>query len=181
MKGAGRVIVRYGVPLILGSAGLMAFLSQWEDGRTRQATVYLDPIAKVPTACNGITAATSPVPVVVGDYWSEAKCKQIARLVVENTQLSLLDCLERPVPQEVFDALSSHAHNFGVAQTCASRAVGLINAGRMEEGCDAIANGPDGAPVWSYVNGTYVRGLYRRRLAERQMCMRGVYQHRAPS
>ncbi len=152
----------------------MAFLHQWEDGGETQNVVYADPLAKVATACGGITPASSPVKVTVGDHWSDEKCQQITRWVVEGKQFGLLDCLTAPVSQLTFDALSSHAHNFGVAATCASRAVGLINERRYEEGCDAIAHKPNGDPAWSYVGTTYVRGLYKRRLAERQMCLRGV-------
>lgn len=168
------VIIRFGAPLVLASAGLLAFLAGWEDGPATQHVVYMDQLAKVPTACRGITGAASPVPVVVGDYWSADKCGQIARWVVEGKQFALAECLERAVPQQVFDALSSHGYNFGVAQTCTSRAMGLINAGRFAEGCDAIAHAPDGTPAWSYVDGKFVRGLYRRRLAERQMCLQGL-------
>jgi GH24 family phage-related lysozyme (muramidase) len=169
-----QTILRYGAPLVIASAGLLAFLTTWEDGDKPQPVVYADPLVGIPTACGGITKHTSPVPVVVGEYWSAAKCEEIKRMVVAGTQMRLIDCFTRPIPQKVFEAFSSHAHNFGDPSTCASRAVGLINAGRMEEGCDAIAHSPDGNPVWSYVGATYVRGLYRRRLAERQMCLLGL-------
>jgi hypothetical protein len=58
--------------------------------------------------------------------------------------------------------------------------VGLINAGRLLDGCNALAHAPDcKTPVWSYVtkpDGTkqFVRGLYNRRLAERDMCLSGT-------
>jgi GH24 family phage-related lysozyme (muramidase) len=169
-----QTILRYGAPLVIASAGVLGFIGFWEDGGRPQPIVYADPFVGIPTACGGITHHTSPVPVVVGEFWSQEKCEEIKRMVVAGTQLRLIDCITRPVPQKVFDALSSHAHNFGFPSTCASRAVGLINAGRMEEGCDAIAHSPDGNPVWSYVVTTYVRGLYRRRLGERQMCLTGL-------
>jgi lysozyme len=169
-----KVVVRFGVALTLASAGYLAFLSQWEgDGRTVKA----DTLASgLPTACYGVTKHTSPYPVVVGDVWSEARCIEVAQMVAEKTQLRLLDCFNVPISQNVFNAFSSHAHNFGVANTCASRAVGLINAGRTREGCDAIAHSPAGQPVWSYVTSPdgrkqFVRGLYNRRLAERELCL----------
>lgn len=162
--------------LTLGSVPLIEFLARWEG---RETTAYADRLAGgVPTVCAGLTNATSPMPVVTGDYWSEQACKDIERLVVMGTQLKLADCLKVAVAQPVFDALSSHAHNFGVASTCASRAVGLINTGRLREGCEAIAHSASGEPVWSYVtqNGRkqFVRGLYNRRLAERDLCLQGA-------
>ncbi|MDY0036731.1 MAG: hypothetical protein RBS05_12550 [Zoogloea oleivorans] len=162
--------------LALASPQLHDFLTRWEG---RENAVYPDMLANgLPTVCAGITKHTSPYPVVVGDYWSDEQCAEVERMVVSKAQMKLADCLKHPVSQPTFDALSSHAHNFGVPSTCASRAVGLINAGRVREGCEALAHGPGGAPVWSYVtqNGAkqFVRGLYIRRLAERDMCLRGA-------
>lgn len=180
---AKRVIIRYGVPLTLASASLLGFLHKWEDGgRDDEAarTVYADKLAGgLPTACRGITKAVSPYPVVVGDVWSQERCDEVAAMVVEKGQLSLADCLRVAVQQETFDALSDHAHHFGTPSTCASRAVGLINAGRIAEGCRALAHGPDGKPVWSYVrqpDGSlrFVQGLYNRQLDERDLCLRGA-------
>lgn len=173
-----------GVTLV--SVPLMRHISVAEDGGKRRP-VYADQLAGgLPTACLGITKHVSPYPVVVGEVWSEAKCMEVGARVVRRQQLALADCLDVVVPQPVFDALTSHAHNFGVPATCVSRAVGLINAGRLADGCDAIAHAPDGkTPVWSYVRTgkvlpdgkhelRYVQGLYNRRLVERAMCLRGV-------
>lgn len=172
--------------ITLASVPLMQHLSAAEDGGKRRP-VYADKLAGgLPTACLGITKHTSPYPVVVGEIWSEAKCMEVGALVVRKQQLALADCITRVVPQPVFDALTSHGHNLGIPNTCASRAVALINAGRLADGCDAIAHAPDGrTPVWSYVktdrllpDGKYemrfVQGLYNRRLVERAMCLRGI-------
>ena len=126
----------------------------------------------------GITRYTSPVPVVVGDYWSDARCAEVESLVVSKGQLALADCLtNQAIGQNTFDALSSHGHNVGTPSTCASRAVGLINAGRIAEGCRALAYAPDGSPVWAYVtlpNGLkqFVQGLHNRRIAEMELCLK---------
>lgn len=156
----------------------MKFLERWEG---RENIAYADKLAGgLPTVCAGLTKHTVNQPIIVGDYWSDEKCAEVERQVVSKTQLSLADCIRVPVTQPVFDALTSHAHNVGVANTCASRAVGLINQGRIAQGCDALAHGANGQPVWSYVtqNGSkkFVRGLYNRRLAERSMCLSGINQ-----
>jgi GH24 family phage-related lysozyme (muramidase) len=169
-------VTKFGVVLTLGSAGLLAFLGRWEGNVN---TVYADKLAAgLPTVCKGITKHVSPYPVVVGDYWSPERCDEVERMVTERTQLKLLDCFKVPINQSQFDAFTSHAHNFGVASTCASRAVGLTNAGRAMAGCDALSHAPDGRPVWSYVKGkdgkpVFVRGLYNRRKAETALCRRG--------
>ena len=163
--------------IALVSAGLMTFLGTWEGNG--QNVVYADNLARgLPTVCKGVTKHTSPVPVVVGEYWSDARCAEVEKLVVQKGQLTLADCLtNQQISQNTFDALSSHAHNVGTANTCASRAVGLINAGRIAEGCRAMAFAPDGSPVWSYVtlpNGRkqFVQGLHNRRIAEMELCLK---------
>lgn len=162
--------------LVLCSGTLTAFLGTWEG--TGQNVVYADKLAGgLPTVCMGITRYTSPEPVIVGDYWSDARCAEVEGLVVGKGQLQLADCLSNEaIGQNTFDALSSHAHNVGTASTCASRAVGLINAGRIAEGCKALAWASDGrTPVWSYVTNAqgkkvFVPGLHNRRRAEAGLC-----------
>src|SRR3546814_18338575 len=110
----------------------MNFLGKWEG--EGQNTVYPDRLAdNLPTVCKGITKHTSPYPVVLGDYWSDARCDAVEQLVVTKSQLKLADCLTNPaITQPIFEALTSHGHNFGVPATCATRAVGLINARSAE-------------------------------------------------
>ncbi|MGS1010139.1 lysozyme [Achromobacter anxifer] len=159
--------------LTLFSTDLQQFLGSWEgDG---QSVVYADKLAKgLPTVCKGITRHSSPYPVVVGDYWSPLRCAKVEHMVVRQAQLDLAACINVAISQPILDALSSHAHNFGAASTCASRAVGLINSGRVAEGCDALAHGPDGRPAWSFADGKFVQGLYNRRLSERDLCLSGL-------
>lgn len=162
--------------IALASASLLGFLGKWEG--EGQNVVYPDTLARgLPTVCKGITRHTSPYPVVIGDYWSDARCDQVEQLVIEKGQLALADCLtNQAIGQNTFDALSSHGHNFGVPSTCASRAVGLINAGRIQDGCKALAWAPDGkTPVWAFITDSkgqklFVRGLHARRLAEAELC-----------
>ena len=168
-------VTHRGGPLALVSVGLAAFLLFWEDGGRTSHTVYADRLAGgLPTACYGITRWTSPVPVVVGEVWSQEKCDDVFRGIVERTQRRLLECINVAVQQPVFDALTSHAHNFGVDDTCDSQAVVAINDGRIADGCDLIAQKPNGSPNWSYVAGVYYQGLQNRRQSERRLCLQGA-------
>ena len=173
-----KIATRGGAVVVLASAGLMGFLHQWEDGGKAQNVVYADKLAQgIPTACKGITKHVSPVPVVVGDYWSNEKCEEISKLVTSGTQIKLADCITGPITQNAFDAFSSHAHNFGVGTTCASRALGLINAGRFAEGCRSLSLREDGTPNWSFItqpNGSskFTQGLFNRRQAETALCLK---------
>lgn len=162
-----------GAAVMVGSPALMSFLGTWEG--ERQYTVYADKLAGgLPTVCKGITNYTSPYPVVLGDVWSAAKCEEVEFRVVEETQRALQKCIEYPVPQEVFDALTSHAHNFGWPSTCNSQTVKEINNGNIEKGCHLLSTKPDGSPNWSYAGGRYYQGLQNRRLGERDKCLSGL-------
>ena len=166
--------------LVLCSGALTAFLGTWEGNG--QNVVYSDNLARgLPTVCKGITKYTSPTPVVVGEYWSDARCAEVEQLVVEKGQLALADCLTNSaIGQKTFDALTSHSHNVGVPSTCASRSVALINAGHIAEGCKALVWAADGkTPVWAYVTDaagrkTFVPGLHARRLDESRLCAEGL-------
>jgi len=157
--------------LILFSDNLQSFLGRWEG--EGQNTVYADKLAGgLPTVCKGITKYTTKEPLIVGDYWSEEQCAKVEKIVVEKGQIGLADCITANVSQNTFDSLSSHGHNFGNSQTCSSRALGLINSGKLKEGCNALAHKPDGSPAWSYVGKQYYPGLYNRRLAEAALCIK---------
>ena len=163
--------------LSLFSSELQGFLDRWEG--KGQNVVYADRLAKgLPTVCRGITKYTSPDPVIVGEFWSAERCLEVERLVVEKGQLEIADCITvSPAPeQHVFDAFTSHGHNFGNATTCASRAMALLNQGKTAEACHALAWGPNGQKVWAYASGKYVQGLHNRRLAEEKLCLTGKYQ-----
>lgn len=162
--------------IALAGSSLTLFLGTWEGNG--QNVVYEDMLAQgLPTVCKGITWFTSPYPLVIGDFWSDERCAEVESLVIQQGQLELADCLtNQQIGQNTFDALSSHAHNLGTPNTCASRAVSLINAGRITEGCKGLAWGPDGkTPVWAYVTNAsgrkvFVPGLHNRRRAEARLC-----------
>ena len=189
----GKTVVRFGIPLVLGGAGYVAYLSSYEDGPTApngtprfKSVVYADHLAGgIPTACLGLTKSVSPVPVVLGDYWSDEQCWAVGSQVAAQGQAKVLACIKVPATQPILDAFSSHGHNFGEPSTCASRAMGLLNAKQYEQACDALAHAPDGSATWSYVKTgkrnargeweyRYVPGLYNRRLKERRTCLDGV-------
>lgn len=165
--------------LALASAGLISFLGLWE-GTDR--TVYADKLANgLPTACGGITKAVSPYPVIVGDVWSRERCDEVIGMVTAGTQLSMATCIKDTkklyITQNIFDAFTSHAHNFGWPSTCASQAMGFLNNGDYEKACRALSLTPDGKPNWSSVtmpdgSKKFVQGLYNRRRAETTLCLK---------
>ncbi len=168
-----KIATRGGAVVLAVTATVGAFLHKWEDGGQTRYVVYADKLAGgLPTACKGLTNAVSPYPVIVGEVWSQEKCDKAEAIVVEKTQVQLAKCITGRVTQNAFDALTSHAHNFGVGATCGSTAVKLINAGQLEAGCRAISRRPDGSPNWSNVGPVFYQGLLNRRLDETALCLR---------
>ena len=184
-KGDPVTIQHKGKLLVLATAATVAFLFSEEGGGDKaHEKVYADQIARgIPTACGGLTNATSPYPVIVGEVWSREKCDDAMGYVARNEQMTLLKCVKVSISQNTLTALTSHSHNFGVPNTCASKAVGLINLGRLKEGCEALARTPSGDPVWSFVwngkynaDGTktmvYYESLQKRRLRVAALCVK---------
>lgn len=159
-----------GATVLAASPALLGFLGVWEG--QGHYVVYADKLAGgLPTVCKGITHHTSQYPVVVGERWSADKCKAEEERIVIETQRQLQKCVTAAVPQSVFDALTSHAHNFGWPRTCASESVKAINSGYVELGCDLLAYTRGGQPNWSSVGTTFIQGLHNRRKAERELCL----------
>ena len=159
-----------GSAVLATSPQVMEFLGKWEG--ESQYVVYADKLAGgLPTVCKGITRYTSPYPLYVGDRWSPEKCKEVEEYVVYMTQEQLQKCIKVPVTQGMFDALTSHAHNFGWNKTCNSQSVKAINVGEYEKGCNLLAYKPDGTPNWSNVGDVFYRGLHNRRKEERELCL----------
>lgn len=182
---AGKVTATVAAGVILGSAAVVGFIRKWEDGPNPHV-VYADKLAGgLPTACGGLTKHVTDTPIVVGDRWSDEKCdREIARALVK-VQTELLRCFRVTPPQDVFDAATSHAWNFGAGATCGSSAMRAWNAGQWALGCRRLALDDTGRPIWSYVKTgrtlpdgrpeyRFVQGLANRRQAERNWCMQGV-------
>ena len=172
----GKLVAGGAVGLILGSAALMNFVEKWESGGNRVLVVYADKLANgLPTVCNGLTKYITDTPIVVGERWTDEKCEAEERhAMVYRVQIPLLKCIGFAPPQSVFDALSSHGWNFGVAKTCASGAAQYIRAGDYANGCQRIAYSSTGKPVWSSAQGKFVPGLFKRRKDEVAFCLRDV-------
>lgn len=167
-----------GGALVLGGAGLLGFLGNWEGAG--EYTVYADKLAGgVPTVCEGLTKHVTSTPIIVGEKWSRAKCDAEVGAAVARVQLQLAGCFKILPPQRVFDAASSHAWNLGAPATCGSGAMAAFNRGEWDRGCRRLSRGDDGTIVWSFtsrmVDGkkvfTFVQGLANRRAAETDLCL----------
>lgn len=144
-------------------------LETWE-GNIKQ--VYADHLAGgLPTYCAGRTDKAAQV----GAKLTDDQCRQVNKITLLEYGYAVLGCANWDyLTANRLIGLTIFAVNVGKEGACGSRAVQLINAGHVLDGCDALATGPDGKPAWSYAGGKYVQGLQNRRQAERRLCREGV-------
>lgn len=161
------------IPLVLTAALssplALTMLERWE-GNVKQ--VYADHLAgDLPTYCAGRTDPNA----VLGTKLTGDQCQAINKTTLIEYGYAVLGCVnwDYLTPPRLI-GLTMFAINVGKEGACGSRAVRLINAGDLVAGCDAIARGPDGRPVWSFAGGQYVQGLQNRRQAERKLCREEV-------
>lgn len=161
-----KLAAKIGAPLVLGSAALIAAMTQWEG---QVLHVYADGLAGgLPTFCAGRTSWAEKI----GRVFTKDQCDAIDRGTAIEYGQAVLDCTNHQfIDQNSLDALTLFAINVGKRGACTSRAVRLINAGNIKEGCKALAVAPDGKPVWSYASGRFVQGLANRRAFEQNWCL----------
>lgn len=132
--------------------------------------VYADKLAGgIPTYCAGRTDWNA----AVGDKLTDDQCRQVNKATLIEYGFAVLGCVEWSyLSASRLIGLTMFAVNVGKEAACNSRAVRLVNAGQITDGCNALATGPDGKPAWSYAGGVYVQGLQNRRQAEKTLCLK---------
>jgi GH24 family phage-related lysozyme (muramidase) len=140
------------------------------EGNVKQ--VYADHLAGgLPTYCAGRTDPKAQV----GTKLTDDQCREVNKVTLLEYGYAVLGCANWDyLTATRLIGLTMFAINVGKEGACGSRAVRLINAGQIAQGCDALARGPDGKPAWSYAGGQYVQGLQNRRQAERKLCLEDV-------
>lgn len=123
---------------------------------------YLDPV-QIPTRCWGNTAPG----LRVGQRWTLAQCEAIFAQDIDRHARGVARCLTAPVTRNEFSAIVSFAYNVGVAATCKSTLVRLVNGGQYAAAANEF-------PKWVYAtrpDGTKVvlPGLVERRKRERRL------------
>lgn len=146
------------------SSALIAGASMWEGTKYY---AYRD-LAGIPTVCQGHTGNG----ITFGRKYNSAECNAFLRTDLIKHSNGVLECINKPLKENEFNAFVLFAYNVGISGACNSRAFTQFNAGNVEVACKALAYSAQGNPVWSYVNGTeFVQGLHNRRLYEMNMCL----------
>jgi len=125
---------------------------------------YLDPVG-VPTVCFGHIED-----VQMGDRYTADECKQMLLDDLPRYEAGVQKCIHVPMPNERHAAILSFTYNVGEGNLCKSSVARHLNAGRIQEGCDALLLYNKAR---SRVTGELVvlPGLDRRRKEERRLCL----------
>lgn len=148
------------------SSGLILSTTQWEG---TEHYPYKD-LAGVPTVCQGYTGPG----IVFGKYYSSEECNVFLTKELKHHREGMFKCINVPIGLDRSNAYTLFTYNVGISAFCNSRAARLLNEGKYEESCKALARGPTGQPAWSYVDGKYVQGLQNRRIYEMKLCLKGL-------
>lgn len=127
---------------------------------------YMD-IAGVKTVCAGITGPD----VVWGKKYSTRECRNLLEKHIKIHGKHVQNAVTYPISPQTRAALISFSYNVGGTAMRNSTAVRLINQGKIEQGCKALA-------MWNKItkNGkkVVVRGLVNRRNEEIKLCLSGL-------
>lgn len=140
---------------------LVATITGFEGVRLK---AYPDPATggKPWTICMGQTAGVHP-----GMVKTLADCKADLYATIPKYAAPIANCAKVPLPDKRFIAFVSLAWNIGPGKACASKAMQLINQGKVREGCDAFMK-------YVYAAGVRFPGLVSRRTKERAMCLEPI-------
>jgi len=143
--------------VVLVTASLAAFVAGWEG---TEFVPYKD-LGGVWTVCEGITGKH----VIPGKRYTRSECRALLSGALEEHGRKLMACVNVPITQYEYEALSSWTYNIGTGAACSSTLLRKLNAG------DAPAAWCGQLYEWTKVKRKFVQGLWNRRDAEYRMCM----------
>lgn len=152
-----------------GAALAVPLLWHWEGHSYVAEHLKFDPPGVI-TVCGGITNYDWPW-LKVGMTFTEPECQKAMQDAAQRYAAEVAECVPSLsiMPPHRQAALTSFAVNLGAARICKSSIAPDLNAGRVRQACDAMAQ-------YVKANGKFLQGLYRRRTdakwGERPWCLR---------
>ncbi len=141
----------------------VACLCTWEGMDLVAKHQAIDPPGVI-TACIGETNYDRP-DLREGQRFTEEECKQRLLEDMPKYAASVDKCIHVDMPPHRRAAMISFAYNVGGGTLCKSSIARHLNAGRVQEGCDALM-------LYDRANGVVLQGLKNRREYERGWCLR---------
>jgi lysozyme len=142
----------------------VACLCTWEGMDLTAKHQAIDPPGVI-TACIGETNYDRK-DLKAGQRFTEEECKQRLLEDMPKYAAAVDKCVHVDMPPHRRAALISFTYNVGSGTLCKSSVARYLNAGRTQEGCDALLR-------FNRANGKVLKGLTNRRTYERNWCLRG--------
>lgn len=158
--------------LSLSASALVALLAQ--EGYTNGAIIPVK--GDRATVGFGSTFRDDSSPVQMGDAITPVQALKRSHAHIAKDERGLKRCISGELYQAEYDMLVDHSYQYGVASTCASSMVKLVNAGRHRKACEAHTQYRfvDKYDCSTLVNGKPNRrcwGVYQRSLDRRDRCL----------
>ena len=131
--------------LSLSAAALVALLST--EGYTDRAVVPVK--GDRPTVGYGSTFRDDGSPVQMGDAITPPQAIKRSYAHIAKDERGLKHCVTGELYQAEYDMLVDHSYQYGVAATCGSSMVRLVNAGQYRQACEQPRY-----PLTVYLNGS---------------------------
>ncbi len=148
-------------------AGLLITLPLDEGGVTDKGAMPYKDVGGVLTVCYGHTGKD-----IENRRYTKDECLELLKVDTERHMKRVVSCMTREPTVGQLKGFTSMDFNTG--GWCGSRSNREFNKGNDKESCRALAYGPSGQPVWSYVDGTFWAGLHKRRIRESKECYAGL-------
>lgn len=148
---------------VAAAALAVACLCTWEGMDLTAKHQAIDPPGVI-TACIGETNYDRK-DLREGQRFTREECKR--RLLEDMPKYAeqVDRCIHVDMPPHRRAAMISFTYNVGGATLCRSSVARNLNAGRVQEGCDALM-------LYDRANGRVLKGLENRRRYERDWCLR---------
>lgn len=137
--------------------------------REGESLIAYQDVGKVWTICHGETLG-----VKRGDRFSKLECDLLTQSRVGQFMAGVAQELKVPVAPTTLAAHTSFAYNIGLQGYRGSAALRLTNAGKLAEGCRAMANWYTAGGKDCRIRANNCYGLVTRRTDEINLCLQGV-------
>jgi lysozyme len=137
----------------------LSLVGAWEGLYTH---AYKDSVG-VTTICYGVTNVDRPVHM--GDKYDVAQCKEMLLEDLPRYDAMVQKCVHVDMPPHRHAAIVSFTYNVGQGNLCKSSVARYLNAGKVNEACNALL-------LYNRGGGRVIKGLDNRRHAERLWCLR---------
>lgn len=151
------------------AAALLAAIPFIGDHEGDKLDSYED-VVGVWTICEGVTGAQ----IKPGLKMTKTQCDQLNQSTIGQFMTKVANRIAVPVSAETLAAHTSFAYNIGISGYSRSKTLKLTNAGRIADGCRAMANWETAGGRDCTIRSNNCYGVVQRRDDEIKLCLGGI-------